>query len=176
MSGNLNSEALRPSPLAATLLWGIYSRNSDLCTLVSISNRNFPRSYFSSQELLWDRLMRCQTARSLEFLGDQKVLARISYIYDDQSRVSEKRDDIGPSDHTITKITYNDHGDEAEEIGTTSHPLIPRKKPKRTSVISTTALATGSRRQLAPRRRRMNPAQFGASLAGRLRTTDCSEC
>jgi hypothetical protein len=61
-------------------------------------------------------------AELAEFLGDQKVLARASYVYDDQGRVAEKHDEFGPSDNMITKITYNDHGDEAEEIRTTSHP------------------------------------------------------
>lgn len=56
-----------------------------------------------------------------QMLGDKNVAARVSYVYDDQGRVSEKHDDFGRSDNTITKITYNDHGDEMEEIRTTSH-------------------------------------------------------
>jgi YD repeat-containing protein len=54
------------------------------------------------------------------FLGDQRVLAHSSYVYDDQGRVIERHDRFGPSGETITKITYNNQGDEAEEIGTTS--------------------------------------------------------
>jgi len=56
-----------------------------------------------------------------QMLGDQNVAARVSYHYDDQGRVSEKHDDFGRSDNEITKITYNDHDDEAEEIRTTLH-------------------------------------------------------
>jgi YD repeat-containing protein len=57
------------------------------------------------------------------FLGDQRVLAHSSYVYDDQGRVIEKRNRFGPSGETTTKITYNDQGDEAEHIDTDSnHP------------------------------------------------------
>ena len=62
-------------------------------------------------------------AQLAQMLGDQNEAARVSYVYDDQGRVSEKHDDFGRSDNTITKITYNDHGDEAEEVRTRSHPL-----------------------------------------------------
>jgi YD repeat-containing protein len=51
-----------------------------------------------------------------KFLGPQRILIRTSYIYDGQGRVKEKDNHFGPSDSTVTKITYNDHGDEAEEI------------------------------------------------------------
>lgn len=61
-------------------------------------------------------------AQLAQMLGDGNMFARVSYLYDDQSRVSEKHDDFGRSDNTITKITYNEHGDEAEEIRTGSHP------------------------------------------------------
>lgn len=61
-------------------------------------------------------------ARLAQMLGDQNVFARVSYVYDDQGRLSEKHDDFGRSDNTITKITYNDHGDEAGEVRTRSHP------------------------------------------------------
>jgi YD repeat-containing protein len=53
------------------------------------------------------------------FLGDQRVLAHSSYVYDDQGRVIEKHRRFGPSGETITKITYNDQGDEAQAIATT---------------------------------------------------------
>lgn len=54
------------------------------------------------------------------FLGDQHVLAYSSYAYDDQGRVIEEHNRFGPSRETITKITYNDQGDEAQAIETTS--------------------------------------------------------
>ncbi len=38
------------------------------------------------------------------FLGDQRVLARLSYVYDDQGRVIEKRNRFGPSGETITRL------------------------------------------------------------------------
>lgn len=57
-----------------------------------------------------------------EFLGPERVFVRESYVYDDQGRVSEKRNGFGPTDKMVTEITYNDHGDEAKEIQTTSHP------------------------------------------------------
>jgi len=48
-----------------------------------------------------------------------ELTGRLSYIYDDQDRVVEKRDYDGLShETTITKITYNDHGDESQEIET----------------------------------------------------------
>lgn len=64
-------------------------------------------------------------AQLAEMLGDQNVFARVSYDYDDQGRVSEKHDDFGRSDSEISKITYNDLGDEAEEVRTRSHPPRP---------------------------------------------------
>jgi YD repeat-containing protein len=54
-------------------------------------------------------------------LGPQRVLARMSYVYDAQGRVVEKKIKLGTSDNEVTKITYNAHGDEAEEIRTASH-------------------------------------------------------
>jgi YD repeat-containing protein len=54
------------------------------------------------------------------FLGDQRVLAHTSYVYDDQGRVIEKRIRFGPSGETVRKVTYNDQGDETEEVETTS--------------------------------------------------------
>jgi len=60
-------------------------------------------------------------AQLARLLGDQNVFARISYVYDDQGRVSEEHTDWGRSDNMITKITYNDHGDTAEEIQTRSN-------------------------------------------------------
>jgi len=62
----------------------------------------------------------------VKFLGDQRSLFQTSYIYDDEGRVVEKHDRVG-SRETITKITYNDHGDEMEEIRTTSGDLHPPK-------------------------------------------------
>jgi YD repeat-containing protein len=45
---------------------------------------------------------------------------RLSYSYDDEGRVVEKRDYQGwYQKTTVTKITYNDHGDEAQTIETT---------------------------------------------------------
>lgn len=61
-------------------------------------------------------------AQLAQMLGDKNVAARVSYVYDDQGRVSEQHDDFGRSDNTITKITYNDHGDETQEVRTRSHP------------------------------------------------------
>jgi YD repeat-containing protein len=55
---------------------------------------------------------------------------RISYVYDDESRVIEKHFRVGFSQETITKITYNDHGDEMEEIETTYGDLNQPKEPK----------------------------------------------
>ncbi len=63
-----------------------------------------------------------------EFLGPQRVLARSSYAYDDQGRVSEEHHSFGPTENMVTKITYNDHGDEAEEIRTTMNPSRPAEE------------------------------------------------
>ena len=64
------------------------------------------------------------------FLGDQRVLAHSSYVYDDQGRVIEKHDRFGPSDETTTKITYNDQGDDAQEITTSlSSRASPQQPP-----------------------------------------------
>ena len=57
-----------------------------------------------------------------QFLEDWRLLARSSYVCDDQGRVIEKHSRFGPSEEEITRITYNDHGDEAEQIETTSNP------------------------------------------------------
>lgn len=59
------------------------------------------------------------------FLGDQGILADSSYVYDDQGRVIEQRHRVGPSDKTITKISYNDQGDEVEAITTDFHQKRP---------------------------------------------------
>ena len=67
-------------------------------------------------------------AQLAQVLGDRNVMYQVSYVYDDQARVSEKHYDSGRSENTITKITYNDHGDEAEEIRTTSHPPKPSEE------------------------------------------------
>jgi YD repeat-containing protein len=56
-----------------------------------------------------------------EFLGDQGLLARSSYVYDDHGRIIEKHVHVGPTKE-ITRITYNDQGDKAEEFETTSDP------------------------------------------------------
>lgn len=56
-----------------------------------------------------------------KLLGPEQVLIRNSYSYDSQGRVSEKTQSFGSSDNTVTQISYNDHGDEAQEIQTTSH-------------------------------------------------------
>lgn len=63
-----------------------------------------------------------------KFLGPQQILSRTSYTYDDQGRVKETDDQFGPSDNTITKITYNDRGDEAEEVRITSHDAQPAEE------------------------------------------------
>lgn len=57
-------------------------------------------------------------------------VSRISYVYDNESRVVEKHVRVGFSQETITKIAYNDHGDEMEEIGTTYGDLNQPKEPK----------------------------------------------
>jgi YD repeat-containing protein len=63
-----------------------------------------------------------------EQLGDHNVFSRISYVYDDQGRVSEEHGDWGHSEKTITKTTYNDHGDTAEEFRTITHPPDSREE------------------------------------------------
>ena len=63
-----------------------------------------------------------------EQLGDHSVFSRISYVYDDQGRVSEVDGDWGHSEKTITKTTYNDHGDAAEEFTTRTHPPDSREE------------------------------------------------
>jgi YD repeat-containing protein len=61
------------------------------------------------------------------FLGDQRVLVRSSYVYDDQGRVTEKRIRFGPSGETITRFIYNDQGDEVEEITTNFREMRPNE-------------------------------------------------
>jgi len=53
------------------------------------------------------------------------VMVRISYGYDDQNRVAERHDHTGLARETVTKITYNDRGDEMEEISTATGHLNP---------------------------------------------------
>jgi len=60
-----------------------------------------------------------------EELARPMVMVRISYGYDDQNRVAEKHDHTGFARETVTKITYNDHGDEMEEISTATGHLNP---------------------------------------------------
>jgi YD repeat-containing protein len=62
---------------------------------------------------------------ALEELSRPMVMVRISYSYDDQNRVAEKHDHTGFARETVTKITYNDHGDEIEEISTATGHLNP---------------------------------------------------
>jgi hypothetical protein len=44
---------------------------------------------------------------------------------DDQNRVAEKHDHTGFARETVTKLTYNDRGDEMEEISTATGHLNP---------------------------------------------------
>jgi YD repeat-containing protein len=60
-----------------------------------------------------------------KFLGPQQILFRISYTYDGQGRVSQRDDNLGSSDDNTTKTSYNDHGDESQEIQITSHGTQP---------------------------------------------------
>jgi YD repeat-containing protein len=64
------------------------------------------------------------------------VMVRISYSYDEKGRVAEKHEHTGVSRETTTKITYNDHGDEMEEIATASGDLNPRKDGDGTNASS----------------------------------------
>jgi YD repeat-containing protein len=63
-------------------------------------------------------------AEIARFLGDQGLLARATYVYDDQGRVVEKHIHFASREQT-TRITFNDHGDKAEEFETTSDPSRP---------------------------------------------------
>lgn len=67
-----------------------------------------------------------------KLLGPQQILIQISYAYDDQGRLKERGEHLGPSDYFITKTTYNDHDDEAEEIQITSH----HEQPAQTDVVN----------------------------------------
>ena len=60
-----------------------------------------------------------------EELARPTVMVRLSYGYDDQNRVAEKHDHTGFARETVTKITYNDHGDKMEEISTATGHLNP---------------------------------------------------
>ena len=60
-----------------------------------------------------------------EELARPMVMVRITYGYDDQNRVAEKHDHTGFARETVTKITYNDRGDEMEEISTATGQLNP---------------------------------------------------
>jgi YD repeat-containing protein len=52
-----------------------------------------------------------------------ELLYRISYVYDDENRIVRKDErDVLSEQETITRITYNDHGDEMEEISTSTSP------------------------------------------------------
>jgi len=60
----------------------------------------------------------------------RELIERISYVYDDEDRIVEKYDHEGFSQETITKITYNDHSDEIEEISTVCGELNQPEEPK----------------------------------------------
>jgi YD repeat-containing protein len=61
------------------------------------------------------------------FLGDQGLLTRSTYVYDDQGHIVEKHRRFA-SREEITRITYNDRGDEAEESETASDPSRPTEQ------------------------------------------------
>jgi YD repeat-containing protein len=52
--------------------------------------------------------------------GGPQGMFRSSYTYDAEGRVTEKRDHVGASQETVTKISYNEHGDKMEEHSRTS--------------------------------------------------------
>ena len=54
-----------------------------------------------------------------EEMNREFLMFRKSYVYDDKGRVVEEDERRGPSQESITKITYNDHGDEMEAITAT---------------------------------------------------------
>lgn len=82
------------------------------------------REQFASDPQVYEE-MESQFAK---FLGPQRIFARVSYTYDSQGRVKEEDLQVGPSDRTVTKTSYNDHGDEAQEIQITSHGTQPDQK------------------------------------------------
>ena len=51
-----------------------------------------------------------------ELLGPQKAISELSYAYDAQGRMIERRDRIGGSLETVTSITYNEHSDKLREV------------------------------------------------------------
>jgi len=61
-----------------------------------------------------------------QLVGGPQGMGGISYTYDAQGRVAEKRRRTGPHE-MLTKIIYNDYGDEIEEHTTTSGDLNPRE-------------------------------------------------
>jgi YD repeat-containing protein len=63
-----------------------------------------------------------------EELSRPIVMIRISYTYDDQGRVAEKHEHNGYARETVTKIAYNDHGDEIEELSTATGHLNPPER------------------------------------------------
>jgi YD repeat-containing protein len=82
-----------------------------------------------------------------QLLGGPQGMGGISYTYDAQGRVTEKRQHFGAASHErLTKITYNDHGDKIDECTTTSGDLNPREGAQG-NVPSSSAPATASAEQ-----------------------------
>jgi YD repeat-containing protein len=61
--------------------------------------------------------------------GDTTMTEGISYVYGDQDRVVEEDDHGGLSGDTVTKIAYNEHGDESMRTTTGSGDIDARNKP-----------------------------------------------
>jgi hypothetical protein len=62
-----------------------------------------------------------------ELLGPQKAISEISYVYDAQGRMIEKRERLGRSLEIVTAITYNEHSDKLREmISQSGDPNVPK--------------------------------------------------
>jgi YD repeat-containing protein len=91
----------------------VYDANGDLTSRMSFAYDAKGRvAEFSLVETNLD-----DPAASEEAFSD-----RISYVYDDEDRIVRKEERDFSERETITRITYNDHGDEMEEISTSNSP------------------------------------------------------
>jgi YD repeat-containing protein len=79
-----------------------------------------------------------------KILGGHQGMFRTYSNYDAEGRVIEKRQQIGASLETVTKISYNDHGDKIEEKSTTSGDPNPGENARSSNVSSTASVSSSS--------------------------------
>jgi YD repeat-containing protein len=106
-----------------------YDENGRLAELrYTIESFQYLLSAEAQQQLMAEPGAAEEMAKQLtKLLGEQRNLSRITYTYDADGRLTEKRHYTGHSMESTTKIAYNDHFDKLEEHEfTTGDPNPPR--------------------------------------------------